>query len=899
MKRLTHASRWLVLATLCAELSCPTIHGQDAQSAPATDPRADEAIAAPPAFSRWFSQTCWDEAYAVERAAGYDKLKVAEAIEAWKMYLTLYPQAGMANEAAWHITSLTPRYNDTPKTIAAYESYIRDFPDGDYAPDALWNLTYQYVRIPDWDAVLAKYDEFLRRYPKSSYGDVALNGLASRANTLENYDLALNLYNQLLERYPTSDYCDDAVSAIGNIYVDLVKPDEATRAFLHLANEYPYSSLVESGIEQLIVLYYQTGDPMAAVEMGRKFLEAFPHSYYTKYVRMYMYYAVRRARVAIPGFDLEMPNLYNDDELDEYDLFRKEHDAAYEAAASAAKMQNYAEAVRLYDEFLAEYPNSDKTDDALYAIGQAFDSLETYAVAAGKAKTPEQLGQVAADWQSVTGGFEQAVAGGDHPVRSAIEAYIVLSQSMPGSNYRDDALYLVGADYEKLEDWVSACKAYLDLITIYPVSAYANSAVSRLDALYPKLPLNGDRAAVMATVMNAYPQHSLADDYLYKLAVQALLDGNVSGARDLFARYTADYPNRSQAADALFWQGRCEQLLGNPLRAQRLYAQLAASFLQSGLADDGYVEYGYIRRGEDARVVQAGVEALNRAAQVVGKPLVGYDAIARDHILLMAPSDKVIDVRAYNLPDHLEEAYGRLAQFMGGAPADGARIEIVIDDSVNSLTPGNPIRIPPRLLGPPPAWRHWFEAVALAFVNDPAIAPVTNAIPGLAPGAARFASVQLEDMLFADLGEMNVGATNLSNHLRDLNATKDAATAALKQHVQNKGTADKIDVSIGLGMMWDASVRLAAVPGELIDWTPLTTLFPAARKVPPEVAKQAESLEQKAALAAYWINTGLGQDQTAVLKSWGFPLTPEELAKVKAAVEAAAPPAEGQPPKAG
>jgi len=485
-------------------------------------------------------------------------------------------------------------------------------------------------------------------------------------------------------------------------------------------------------------------------------------------------------------------------------------------------------------------------------------------------------------------------------VRSAIEAYIVLSQSMPGSDYRDDALYLVAADYEKLQDWVSACKAYLDLIAIYPVSSYANTAVSRLDALYPKLPSNADRATIMATVMDAYPQHSLSDDYLYKLAVQALLDGNVSGARDLFARYTTDYPHRSQAAEALFWQGRCEQLLGDSVRAQRLYAQLAANCLQSGLADDGYVEYGYIHRGEDAKVVQAGVDALARAAQVVGKPLVGYDAIARDHILLMAPSDKVIDVRAYNLPDHLEEAYGRLAQFLGGVPAGGARVEIVIDDSVPALTPGNPARIPSSLLGPPPAWRHWFEAVALAFVNDPDIAPVTAAIPGLAPGAARFASVQLEDMLYRDLGEMNVGATNLANHLRDLNATKATGAAALNQHVQNKGTADKIDANIGLGMVWNLSERLAEVSGELVDWTPLAALFPAARKIPPDVAKQAETLEQKAALAAYWINTGLAKDQTAVLKSWGFPLAAEEIAKVKAAVEAAtAPPPAGETPKTG
>jgi TolA-binding protein len=848
-------------------------------------------ITAPPAFNRWFSQTRWDEAQTVEYSAGYDKLKVAEAIEAWKMYLALYPQAGMANEAAWHITSLTQRYNDTPKSIESYESYVAGFPDGDYAADALWNLTYQYMRIPDWDAVYAKYDEFLRRYPESPYGDIALNGLASRAKTVGNDDLAIDLYNQLLQRYPTSDYCDDAVYAIGGIHADRMDPERAREAFFHLANAYPYSAYVEGGIEQLIVLYYQIGEPMQAVELGRKFLEDFPHSYYTKYVRMYMYYAIRRARITIPGLQIEMPNFYNQEELDEYDVFRKEHDAAFEAASAAAKLQDYGAAVRLYGEFLARYPNSDKTDDALYGIGQAYDSLETFATAGEKAKTPEQMGHVAADWERVTSGFASAVAAGGHPVGGAIEAYIVLSQSMPGSDYRDDALYFVGQDYEKLEDWVSACKVYLDLITTFPVSQYATSAVSRLDALHTKLPANADRAAIMSTVMDVYPQHSLADDYLYKLGVQAVMDGNLAGARDLFGRYATSYPHRSKAAEALFWLARCEQLLGQGARAQRLYGDLAGSFLQSGLADDGYLEYEYIRREEDVRVVQAGVEALSRAAAAVEKPLVGYEAVAREHILLLVPSDKVIDVRAYNLVDHMEEAYGRLAQFCGGAPATGARVELVVDPSVTALTPGAPTRIPPSFIGPPPTWRQWFEAVAAAFVNDPAIAPVTGAMPGLGAGAARYLSVQLADMLYAEMGEMNVGAANLQAYLRDVNTTKNAAAAALGQHVQGKATADKIDVNIGLGIFWNTADRLAAVPGELVDWTPLASLFPAARIIPPDVAAQAQTLEQKSALVAYWINTGLGSDQTAVLTSWGFPLSAEELAKVKAAVEAAqAPP---------
>ncbi|MGQ9730577.1 MAG: tetratricopeptide repeat protein [Candidatus Zipacnadales bacterium] len=880
MKMPNSTSRWLLQSVLCAVALTMVAWAQEA--APPAD-NESTIITPPPPFNRWFAQTRWDEAYGVERAAGGNKVKIAEAIEAWKMFLNLYPQAGMANEAAWHIASLAASYGEVPQTIAAYEDYVANFPDGDYAADALWSLISQYMRIPDWDAVYRKYDEFLQRFEKSPYGDEALNSLASQAATARNYDLALNLYNQLLQRYPTSDYCDDAVSAIAAIHVRNMDIDAASEAYFHLAQTYPYSSLVEPGIQNLIYAYYRSGNVMKAVELGEQFLAAFPHSSYGQTVRMYMYYAVRSARLTIPGLELEMPNYgYGDDNPDEYERLREAHDALYQAANSAVKTQNYAEAIRLYEQFLLTYPYSDRTDDALYAIGMAYDALERYADSAESAKTPEQLAQVTADWQRVAAGFQEELIAARLPVRSAIDAYIALSQSMPGSDYRDDALYSVAADYEKLEDWVSACKAYLDLITIYPVGTYSNTAVSRLNALCEKLPSQADRATIFTTIMETFPHHSLSDDYLYKLAVQAVLDGNLIAARNMFARYGANYPHRSRAADALFWHARCEQLLGNALAAGPLYGKVARDFLQSGLADDAYVEYEYIRTNKDEKVIQAGVQALDKAAKAIKQPLVGYEAIAHEHILLMVPADKAIDVRAYNLPDVLEQAYGRLATFCGGKPFEGARIEIVVDPTAKTIAFDDPIRIPPNYIGPPPGWWHWFEALALAFINDPEIASITTAFPGLAQGMARFMALQLEDTLFNEMGELNVGATAVRGHLSDLNTTKSAAETALNKHVSAKATADKIDMNVGLGMIWSFSTRLADVSGELINWLPLKGLIPAARTIPKEIITQAQSLEQKAALVAYWINKGLGKDMTSVLKTWGFPINTAELDKIKA-----------------
>ena len=887
-------SQRLACGLLCLAVILPLLHGQDTEQPPAGETE-DQLIPQPPLYSRWFAQTRWDEAYALGRAAGYDKLKIAEAIEGYSMFLDLYPSAGMANEAAWQIVQLTTRYREVPKTIEAYEVYINDFPDGDYAADALWSLISQYMRVPDWDEVYGNYDRFLQRFAKSPYGDEALNGLAGRAKSLKNYELAFDWYQQLLERYPTSDYCDDAVSAMASMHSKAMDVDAATETYFALANKYPYSSLVEPGLQQLVYMNYRTGDVMKAVELGEAFLAVFPHSRYTRYVRMYMYYAARRARVMVPGLDLEMPGYGDDQEDDEYTLLREQHDEMYQAAGGAAKMADYAQAVRLYQEFMASFPNSDRTDDALYAIGSAFDSLETYAQSAEDATTPEQLGQVEEDWSRVASGFEAALdmPGGGRPVQSAIEAYIILARSMPGSDLRDDALYKVAADYERLEDWVSAVKAYLDLITIYPVSTWGNTAVSRLNSLYTKLPNRRDRATVLNTIINVYPHHSLSDDFVHKLGVQALLDGNVKAARDLFARYTADYPHRSKAAEALFWQARCEQLLGAGPAARTHYRQVAANFQQSGLADDAFVEQEYIRTFQDETVLAAQQDALNRAAQALGEPLLGYETIARNHILLMVPSDKAMDVRCYNLPDRLEQAYIELEQFSGGRPNNGKRVEILVDPKAKAFTPGAPARVPVSMVGPPPVWRHWFEAVASAFVNDPAVAGATRAIPGLADGAARFASMQLEEYLYADIGEMNIGASAVRTHLRDLNSVKSSAASALSKHTQAKGTADKIDVTVGLGIWWRVSERLAPVPGEIIDWTPLSPIFQAVHKIPPEVSSQAESLEQKAALVTYWFNSGAGSDQTASLRAWGVPVTAEELGKVKTAVEQASkPPAE-------
>ncbi|HJN13878.1 MAG TPA: tetratricopeptide repeat protein [Armatimonadota bacterium] len=874
-----HIRRFTIVAIAALTLAATAGLSQDAP--PAADP---PQVTPPPPFTKWAAQTRWDEAQTLEYSAGYDKLKVADSIAAWQMFLDLYPRAGMANEAAWHITTLTTRLGQLPKTIAAYEGYAASFPDGDYAEDALWNVTYQYMGVPDWETVYDTYDRFLQRFPASPYGDVALNGLASNAQTKKRYDLAIELYQELLKRYPTSDYCDNAWSGLGAASSARYDTESTAEAYMTLAQQYPRSDLVESGLMSLVLTLYSE-EPLQCIELGRDYMDTYPHSPYASTVQMYMYYASMSLRTAMPGLNIERPDPY--DPNDPTVILSRGRTEAYDRARRAANLLELSDAIALYEGFMRDYPTASQVDDCLYGIGDAYAKLETYVSAAKKAKTPKQFSQVESDWRWVTDGAA-GVAHGE-AAGSAVDAYLQLVRAMPGSDLRDDALYKTGVAYESAEDWVSAIQAYIALIRVFPVSAHARTAVGRLEALKSKLKQPEDIDTVMRAVVQAYPHYSQSDDYVYELGIGALKKGDVSAARDLFARYVATYPNRSKAASALFWNARCAQLLGRSREAWTLYAQLANAFVQSGLADDGYVECQHLADGSAEAVMQAAQEALNLAARAMGEPVVGYDAIMREHITILAPSDKAIDIRAYNLVDRLEMAYGLMAEAAGGAPRGGQRIVIAVDPKVAAPTQGDPARIPPTMVATPPPWRQWFELVAGAFTHDPQLNPVATAMPAFADGLARFAGVQLEEMVFTELGDITVGPAAMAAHLGDLNRIKNTGAAALGAHVAAKGAADQISADIAMAMIWHLSTAISGDADTIINWSPVLPLLSGGKAIPAAAVTQAETLEQKAALTAHWINSSLGADYTATLRAWGMPLTPEEMAAVQAAVDAAQP----------
>jgi len=872
----------------------PSNEGQS-EVEPATG-AGGESLVQPPSCTRWLPALRYQDAQALAGAAS-DPARIAEAIEAFKLVEVLYPGSGLAGEAAWQIVQLTTRYGDAARNLAAYEAYAHAYPDGDYACDAAWNAISLYLQLPDYDTAYAKYDEFLREYPQSPYGDVAMNALATNYRTKRDYPAAVDAYRQLLKRYPTSDYSDDAWYYMLTMYATApYNVDAATDAALHLANEYPYSDFVDTALYQLVLLYYQTGDPIQALALGNKFLAAFPTSSNATYVKTYMMYAERQVRAATGVAPNTDPNDPNSPE----EVQRQQAAALYDEATKANRERHYTEAVALYQEFIARFPRDNRTDDALWAIGGCFEALERFYADAGKAAVPEDIRAVAEEWQRVASAFGQPAANPQNsPLQDAVTAYIVLATSMPGSDYRDDAVYRAGACYEAMNETARAMYAYLELVHSYPVSSHATEALGRIHALVGKLENPRQRAFVWQTVLDTYPQWCYSDDYLYDLGIEALKASDLQTARQDFHRYIADYPHRQLAADALMWAGRLEQAMGAAVAARPLFERLLREFPNSGLADDAYVELVRLARGEAPELVREADQILASCAQAVGTGLAGYDCIIRSHVALVVPPDKAIDARAYDLPDRLDDACGQLAAWSGGAPYGQGRLVLLVDPSATGVVPGEPVRLGADLVGPPPQWAPCFQGVATLFMSDPAVAHVTQALPGLAQGLAEYCGWMLEESLHEALGELNLGPGPVATHLARTNQAKARGANALNAFVQQQKPPEALDGDVGLGMVWSTADRLNPTPGALIDWAPLQPLLPAARQV-PAVAGQMQTPEEKCALVAYWWNQALGSGQDAILRSWGLPITPALMTRVEKVIKGEEPPvAPAQTPPAG
>jgi TolA-binding protein len=128
----------------------------------------------------------------------------------------------------------------------------------------------------------------------------------------------------------------------------------------------------------------------------------------------------------------------------------------------------------------------------------------------------------------------------------------------PNSKYVDDALFLMGKSYFRMEEFGKSRRKFEELLANYPKSKFRFEAGYLLGTIhyYMDEPTKA-RDALMA-VIESKKENSWADDARYMLGEMAFRNGQYREALEEYAKVPEDYPKSKLRADAMFKIGECQ-----------------------------------------------------------------------------------------------------------------------------------------------------------------------------------------------------------------------------------------------------------------------------------------------------------------------------------------------------
>jgi soluble lytic murein transglycosylase len=132
-----------------------------------------------------------------------------------------------------------------------------------------------------------------------------------------------------------------------------------------------------------------------------------------------------------------------------------------------------------------------------------------------------------------------------------------------------------------------------------------------------------------------FPKGKYAERTAWKLALFHYFEKEYGEAALRFWRYLQAYPNPVSAAAAMYWMGRCYEMLGGSENARYLYRRVQA------LANDSY--FGLCARASEASLVKSGNTESTPVSTIVFKQVIATcDAIRLQAAYLPEPGSAVL-----------------------------------------------------------------------------------------------------------------------------------------------------------------------------------------------------------------------------------------------------------------
>ncbi|MCK5823990.1 MAG: tetratricopeptide repeat protein [Ichthyobacteriaceae bacterium] len=261
------------------------------------------------------------------------------------------------------------------------------------------------------------------------------------------------------------------------------------------------------------------------------------------------------------------------------------------------KLKNYKESITNFELFLSgETINKDLKNDAYMRLGDVYFMDAKYWPSLDNYNKSIETGSSKADYAT----YQKAVCYGLIKQNDKrISTLNLLLEKYPKSNLRDDALYLLGNSYLRLNDDAKAIKSFNILEQNYSRSSYVRKAKLKKALIYYNSNKKEKALSEYRDIVEKYPStevakqavagsrkiyidmgnsaeyvkwvrgldfmditESQADSTSYLAAEQSYLKGNYAKAKPALKGYLKEYPKGISKLSAHFYLAQCEYQTG-------------------------------------------------------------------------------------------------------------------------------------------------------------------------------------------------------------------------------------------------------------------------------------------------------------------------------------------------
>jgi len=255
------------------------------------------------------------------------------------------------------------QYNKAEIQFKSFVDRMQNYPDKSQYDDAL-------IRLGDVYYVQKKFDDAANTFRRAvregnKYTDYAYYRLGVVLNFQTRNNEAISELNQVINKFPNSLYYEDALYQKSQINMEETRYSEAREGFTQLINNRPNSPFIPYSLEGRAVANFSLKNYEQTINDYKKILENHP--------------TAGNAEAAIIGLQEALALQNRSSEFSQYlSRYRSANPSSrsiqnleYETAKNLFFSNNFDQAIKAFQEYNKNYPQSGNKSESLYFIGDA------------------------------------------------------------------------------------------------------------------------------------------------------------------------------------------------------------------------------------------------------------------------------------------------------------------------------------------------------------------------------------------------------------------------------------------------------------------------------------------------------------------------------------------------